>query len=299
MEPPVSAELSTIERVARAIGKAANQTPLGKKLQTAFLRGVSFNWVRRAIERRTLADGLDGLLDIHPTNGVLLVSNHRSFFDQYVLLASVYMGLVPWAKRLYFPVRSNFFYDSPVGLLVNLAVAGAAMYPPVYREAERRALNDEALDQIAAFLQEPGSIVGIHPEGTRGKGDDPYKFLPAQPGVGKMALTAKPTVLPLFINGLSNDFVGDVKLGLSTKGRRIRPIVAVFGKPLDYSQFLGEKPRPTLYKKCADYFMKEIGKLGEREKELRAAALSGEIADDDPRWLNNRKGVNPFFAQPG
>lgn len=299
MEPPVSAELSRIERLARSIGKAANQSPLGKKLQTAFLRGVSFNWVRRVIERRTLAEGLDGLMDVAPPGGILLVSNHRSFFDQYVLLASVYMGPVPWAKRLYFPVRSNFFYDSPVGLLVNLAVAGAAMYPPVYREAERRALNDEALDEISAFLQEPGSIVGVHPEGTRGKGDDPYKFLPAQPGVGKMALAARPTVIPLFVNGLSNDFLADVKLGFTPSARRTAPIVAVFGKPIDYSHFLGEKPRPTLYKKCADLFMKEIGKLGEREKELRAECAAGQVDDGDPRWLYNRQGLSPFYARPG
>lgn len=299
MEPPVSAELSTIERMARAIGKAANQTELGKRLQTAFLRGVSFNWVRRIIERRTLVQGLDGLMDLNPPGGILLVSNHRSFFDQYVLLTCVYMGPVPWARRLYFPVRSNFFYDSPVGLLVNLAVAGAAMYPPVYREAERRSLNDEALDEISAFLQEPGSIVGIHPEGTRGKGEDPYKFLPAQPGVGKMALAAQPTVLPLFINGLGNDLLNDAKLNFVGSSRRTAPIIAVFGKPLDYSQFSAEKPRPTLYKKCADYFMKEIGKLGEDEKALRAECAAGAIADDDPRWLYNRKGLSPFWARPG
>ncbi len=300
MQPPVSGELSTIERLARAIGKAANQTQLGKKLQTAFLRGVSFNWVRQVIKRRTLADGLDGLLEVSPPGGILLVSNHRSFFDQYVLLCSVYMGPVPWAKRLYFPVRSNFFYDHPAGLLVNLAVSGAAMYPPVYREAERRALNDEALDEISAFLQEPGSIVGIHPEGTRGKGEDPYKFLPAQPGVGKMALTARPTVIPLFINGLSNDLVGDVRRGFQPAARRSAPIIAVFGKPLDYSEFTGEKPRPTLYKRCSDFFMKEIGKLGEREKELRRECAEGQIGDEDPRWLFNRtEGLSPFYAKPG
>jgi 1-acyl-sn-glycerol-3-phosphate acyltransferase len=299
MQPPASGELSTIERLARSIGKAANQSELGKKLQTTFLRGVSFNWVRRLIERRTLAEGLDGLMEISPPGGILLVSNHRSFFDQYVLLASVYMGPVPWAKRLYFPVRSNFFYDNPVGLLVNMTVAGGAMYPPVYREAERRALNDEALDEISQFLQEPGSIVGIHPEGTRGKGPDPYKFLPAQPGVGKMALSAQPTVLPLFINGLSNDFLDDVKKNFIGSSRRTSPIIAVFGQPLDYSEFSKEKPRPTLYKKCADFFMKEIGKLGEREKELRAQCAAGDVPDDDPRWLYNRKGLSPFWARPG
>jgi 1-acyl-sn-glycerol-3-phosphate acyltransferase len=299
MEPPVSAELTAVERIARAVGRMANQSPLGKSLQTAFLRGVSFNWVRRVLSRRTLAEGLDGLLDVSPPGGVLLVSNHRSFFDQYALLCAVYMGPVPWAKRLYFPVRNNFFYDHPLGFLINLAVTGAAMYPPVYREAERRALNDEALEEIAAFLREPGSIVGIHPEGTRGKGPDPYTFLPAQPGVGKMALTTRPTVIPLFVNGLGNDLLTDVRRNFDPRSRRVSPIVAVFGQPIDYSMFTGEKPRPTLYKRCADMFMKEIGKLGEREKQLRQQCLDGEVSDEDPRWLSNRKGLSPFYARPG
>ena len=108
----------------------------------------------------------------------MLVSNHRSFFDQYAMLLACYMGPVPWAKRLFFPVRSNFFYDQPLGIVVNAAVAGGAMYPPIYRQAERRALNDEALDKMVEILRKPGNVLGMHPEGTRGKGADPYKFLP-------------------------------------------------------------------------------------------------------------------------
>lgn len=299
MESPASSELTAVERLARSIGRVANESSLGKKLQTAFLRGVSFNWVRRALSRRTLAQGLDELLEITPARGVLLVSNHRSFFDQYALLCAVYMGPVPWARRLYFPVRSNFFYDHPAGLLINLAVTGAAMYPPVYRETERRALNDQALEQIRTFLQQPGSIVGIHPEGTRGKGPDPYKFLPAQPGVGKMALAARPTVIPLFINGLGNDFLEDVRRNFDRGARRNAPVIAVFGKPLDYSEFTQEKPRPTLYKKCSDFFMAEIGKLAEIEKQLRQQCADDQISDDDPRWLCNRKGLSRFYARPG
>mgnify|MGYP001480307136 CR=1 FL=1 len=44
---------------------------------------------------------------------------------------------------------------------------------------------------VAALPDQPGTVVGLHPEGTRGKGPDPYTFLPAQPGVGKLALVAE------------------------------------------------------------------------------------------------------------
>jgi len=186
----------------------------------------------------------------------MVVSNHRSFFDQYIMMLACFMGPAPWARHLNFPVRANFFYDSPLGVLVNAGIAGGAMYPPIYRQAERRQLNDAALDRMVEILKTPGNVVGMHPEGTRGKGPDPYKFLPAQPGVGKLALVAKPMVVPCFI--------------------------------LDYSDLAAEKPRPTLYKKCADRFMSVIKVLGEEQKALRAEVNAGTIADDDPRWLNNR-----------
>lgn len=287
MDSPVTVELSRVERLARGLGRLANESAVGKSLQTAFLRGVSFQWVRMVLSRRMLTEGLFDLRDVAPERGVLLVSNHRSFFDQYALLCAMLHREVTWARHLYFPVRSNFFYDHPAGVFINLAVAGGSMYPPVYREAERRVLNDAALDQITAFLQQPGAIVGMHPEGTRGKGPDPYQFLPAQPGVGKMALAARPMVIPLFINGLGNDFLVDVRRNFDGNARRTTPIVAVFGKPLDYSAFTQDKPRPTLYKRCADFFMSEIKALAATEQRLRKACLDGEISDDDPRWLSN------------
>src|SRR5262249_60723595 len=108
----------------------------------------------------------------------MLVSNHRSFFDQYAMLLACYMGPVPWAKHLYFPVRANFFYDQPLGVVVNAAVAGGAMYPPIYRQAERRALNDEAVDKMGDILRPPGHGLGMHPEGPRGNGPHPFQVLP-------------------------------------------------------------------------------------------------------------------------
>lgn len=282
------AELSLLERAALAAGRFANERPLPKRLQTAFLRNVSYAWVSRALSRRLLVDGLRELYDLRPERGVLMVSNHRSFFDQYILMLGQWMSPVTWGQRLYFPVRSNFFYDNPAGMLVNFAIGGGSMYPPIYRQTARRELNDDALDRAVAFLREPGALVGVHPEGRRGKGPDPYQFLPAQPGVGKIALLAQPTIIPAFINGLSNDVVGDIRKTYAPGSRRTHPVIAVMGQPLDISDLIAAgKPRPTLYKKAADRCMAAIGALGARERELRAACAAGEISDDDGRWADN------------
>jgi 1-acyl-sn-glycerol-3-phosphate acyltransferase len=291
--------LTRIERLALWFGKAGNEDPRGKWIQNRVLRGVSYVWVRPILARRILADGLEDLITMQPERGVLMVSNHRSFFDLYSLLLACYMGPVPWAKRLYFPVRSNFFYDHPLGIAVNVLAAGGSMYPPIYRQTDRRSLNDDALDVMVKFLQMQGSIVGMHPEGTRNKNDDPYTFLPAQPGVGKLALLGKPTVLPLFINGLGNSFLADVKANFTREARTKHAVIAVFGKPVDYTDLLTEKPRPTLYKKAADRFMAAIAAQTGREKELRADVNAGRITADDPRWIANRGVVGKLYAREG
>jgi 1-acyl-sn-glycerol-3-phosphate acyltransferase len=280
--------LTAMERFALKFGELANNTSQGKWLQNRLLRGISYVWVRAGIADRMLVDGLDDLLDLRPERGVMLVSNHRSFFDQYAMLLACFMMQVRWAKRLSFPVRANFFYDKPLGVVVNAAIAGGAMYPPIYRQAERRQLNDDALDKMVATLQVPGNVLGMHPEGTRGKGPDPYTFLPAQPGVGKLALVGKPTVLPVFIHGLGNNVARDIAQNYTAQARTDHAIIIVFGKPLDYADLLAEKPRPALYKKTADRFMLEVGKLAEREKVLRMQLRDGAISHGDPRWLNNR-----------
>ena len=290
--------LTRMERLALRFGEWTNEDPRGKWLQTRFLRGVSYVWVRAAIANRIFAEGLEELMALQPPTGVMLVSNHRSFFDQYIMLLACYMGPVSWAKALYFPVRSNFFYDQPLGFLVNAAVAGGAMYPPIYRQSERRALNDEALDKMVDIVRRPGNVLGMHPEGTRGKGDDPYTFLPAQPGVGKLALVAQPVVIPAFNLGLGNNIVDDVRLNFSREARRKHAVVTVFGQPIDYSDLLAEKPRPALYKKTADRFMTEIKKLSEIEKALRADIEAGRITEDDPRWLGNRA-AGKLYAREG
>jgi 1-acyl-sn-glycerol-3-phosphate acyltransferase len=280
--------LSRMERFAIRLAEAVNNHPRGQRFQQQFLRRFAYVWVRAGIARRVLCVGLDELIARRPERGVLLASNHRSFFDQYAMLLALYLTGTPWCRRINFPVRANFFYEHPLGMLVNWGVAAGVMYPPVFRQRERAEANKRTVDELVAMLQEPGTVIGVHPEGTRGKGPDPYQLLPAMPGIGQIALQAKPLVIPAFVLGLENDFVREVRDNFRPDIRRTRPVIAVFGEPVDYSEYVGQKPRPALYKKCADLVRQRIIDLQARERELRAACAAGEIADDDPRWLLNR-----------
>lgn len=288
MASDFDSQLRGVERVAHAAGRLVNGPMVSKAIQYPFLRRLAYGWMKPSMSRRTYADNIDWLIPPPSDRGVLFACNHLSFFDSYLYLFSLYSKGATWPRNLCFPVRSDFFYDRPMGIAVNFAIGGGVMYPPIYRDKEKRALNEHAINHICDVLDYPNSMVGLHPEGKRNKGD-PYKLLPAQPGIGQIVLRAKPLVVPIFVNGLSNDFVGSVRTSFLPSAKRDHSIIVVFGEPVDYDEYTKSKPRAALYKKCADKIHGAIAQCGEREKELRAKIESGEIGEDAPQWLWHRR----------
>jgi hypothetical protein len=153
-------------------------------------RTIGQTWMHVGTKNLRRIYGLDRLPTFDPKKSYICVSNHRSFFDMYVITSYLMRErLVP--HRLMFPVRSTFFYDAPLGMFVNGVMSFFAMYPPVFREREKAALNLASIDETVRLLHRGGIFVGVHPEGTRKKDDDPYTFLPAQSGVGRIIHQAK------------------------------------------------------------------------------------------------------------
>ena len=83
---------------------------------------------------------------------LLLVANHRSFFDMYVV-SSVMFRQTTHPMILYFPVRAKFFYDNPVGWFVNLVMGWFSMYPPFFRE--EREVKKREFDKFASRKNVP------------------------------------------------------------------------------------------------------------------------------------------------
>lgn len=238
--------------------------PLDRAIRT-LQRHVGANWIEAAIKNLRRVHGLDRLPTWDPTKSYVVVSNHRSFFDLYVITAYLVKRGMP--HRLVFPVRSKFFYDNPAGFLVNGAMSFFAMYPPVFRERQRAALNLASLDEVVRLLQRGGAFVGLHPEGTRNKGDDPYALLPAQGGVGRIIQAAKVTVIPAFINGLGNDIVRQVASNFTKSGDRVD---VVFGAPVDFGDMLDAPPSPRLHRRISEHALDAIRLLGEEDRAFRA-----------------------------
>jgi 1-acyl-sn-glycerol-3-phosphate acyltransferase len=212
-------------------------------------------WIRAVTSRLRHVHGIERLPDWDPAGSVVCVANHRSFFDLYVVTAELVARGLP--HRILFPVRSNFFYDHPLGPIVNGIMSFFAMYPPIFRDPKRAAQNLESLDELAGLLRRGGFFVGMHPEGTRKKDSDPYTLLPAQGGVGRVIRKAGRgvPVVPVFVHGLGNDFLRQVAGGVTGRGD---PIHIVFGMPIDFGDLLDAPESPRTYRHVAEACLQAI-----------------------------------------
>jgi 1-acyl-sn-glycerol-3-phosphate acyltransferase len=264
---PVSEEISVLSRKERIGFRLTHRMNLGlwKKLWSFCQRHIGSLWIKIATYNLMNVFGLENVEKTDVNRPLLLVANHRSFFDMYVV-SSVMFRQTKHPMILYFPVRAKFFYDSFVGWFVNLVMGWWSMYPPFFREekeVKKREFDKYSLRRLIQICSEGrGHVIGFHPEGKRNLNDDPYNFLPAQPGVGAVIMKAKPQVIPVFIAGLGNDLPKQI-LGNWRGGEKVR---VWLGEPVDLSQFYEKGDRLRTHKEIGDFLMTKIGELGEKDK---------------------------------
>ena len=262
------AVLSWFERVAFRLVHRMNQGQW-KRFWAWCQKTVGAGWIHLSTYNLMNVYGLDHIEAASRERPILLVANHRSFFDMYTV-STVLFRSSKWRKQLFFPVRGRFFYQSPLGLFINLVMGWWSMYPPFFATGENPIPEKRAFDKYSFRLltelsrNGAGNVIGFHPEGTRNKSSDPYSYLSAQPGVGKLIKDAEPQVIPVFIAGLGNDLARQV-LGNWTGGE---PIRIHFGAKLDLAEYLPKQDRPRTYKEIADFVMRKIAELGEQDREM-------------------------------
>ena len=270
------AVLSAFERFAFRLVRRMNRGAW-KRFWTLCQRTLGAGWIHLSTYNLMRVSGLEHVEAADRSRPLLLVANHRSFFDMYVV-STVLFRRTRWRKQLFFPVRGRFFYDTPWGLVVNLLMGWWSMFPPFFAGGDNPLVDKREFDKfsmrlLASLCREgAGNVVGFHPEGTRNKGADPYSFLRAQPGVGRLVKEARPQVVPVFIAGLGNDLPRQV-LGNWRGGQ---PVRVHFGPALDLSDFYGRRDSVRTYKEIADFVMSKIAELGEQD---RAAYALGAKRD--------------------
>ncbi len=263
-DDPAFAQLGRMERVAFRVMRFLNQGA-GAGLAWIWQRWVVTPCVGALVRGRLRVHGLERLEAVPEGAPILLVANHRTFFDLFIL-GWILLTHPRLTRRVSFPVRANFFYETAAGLFIAAVFTGGSMFPPFFRSNEKKAMNRLSLAILLEKLRTPGQMVGFHPEGTRNKTDDPYRLLPAQPGAGELALKARPVVVPAFILGMTNSLWAEVKANF----RRERPVIAVFGEPIELPQGAGET-RLSHHKRFADRINERIASLGAEERALRSA----------------------------
>ena len=266
--PEELAVLSGMERFAFRFVRRMNEGR-AKRFWTWCQRTIGAGWIHLSTYNLMRVYGLEHVESVSHDRPLLLVANHRSFFDMYTV-STVLFRRTRWPKKLFFPVRGRFFYESPLGMFVNLVMGWWSMYPPFFATVtdpmpEKRAFDKYSMRLLTELCRHgAGHIIGFHPEGTRNKGPDPYSFLRPQLGVGKLIKDADPQVIPVFIAGLGNNLIRQI-LGNWTGGE---PIRIHFGPPLDYSKYLAKRDHMRTYKEIADFVMLKIAELGERDKKV-------------------------------
>ncbi|MFN3202053.1 MAG: lysophospholipid acyltransferase family protein [Bradymonadia bacterium] len=281
MQLPSKTLLKSLDPQARALyvlGALANEYPISKRLNGYFHRFFTDYWITAAAEREFIGEH-----NLPRDRAVLMVCNHRTFFDYY-LVASRMMKTWSPAPKIYFPVRSKFFYEKPLGGVVNATMSGYSMYPPIYRkdskglDAEsRKALNRYAVGRCVEILNgDQPAIIGFHPEGRRNESEDPYDLLPPKPGAGEIAHRARAAVVPVFIANVDSSFTEQVKKRFKPNAG---PVRIRFGEPLDlddlYDQHVDDHlTKSPVFDAILDEMMLGIRTLAEADR--------AEYAPDHP-----------------
>jgi len=260
-------ELTAIERWQIRFVRRTFESAAVDRVIRVLQRHVSANWIDLSTRNLLHVQGVERLPPFDRNASTILVSNHRSFFDLFAVSSVIVKRGI--GQRLMFPVRSQFFYDTPLGLAVNGAMSFFAMYPPVFRDRDRIALNRASVDEVIRLLQDGGAFVGLHPEGKRNKSDDPYTLLPARPGVGRIiqATRGRATVIPVFVNGLGNDIVRQIAGNYLKRGA---PVTIVFGEPIAFGDLLDGSPSAQRHQRISEHALEAVRMLGDEERALRA-----------------------------
>nr|MBA2495014.1 1-acyl-sn-glycerol-3-phosphate acyltransferase [Acidobacteriota bacterium] len=186
---PTKEELALLNVTEKIGFKLANRMNQGawKRLWTFCQRYIGSLWIYLATYNLINVFGLENIENTSSEKPLLLVANHRSFFDMYTV-SSVLFRRTKRPIKLFFPVRAKFFYDSPLGWFVNFVMGWFSMFPPFFREereVKKREFDKYSLRCLIQLSSEGrGHIIGFHPEGKRNLNDNPHHLLPAQPGIG-------------------------------------------------------------------------------------------------------------------
>ncbi len=184
---------------------------------------VTFFWVVFRVFNRTVVTGLEHIDDEPNT---MLLSNHQSMIDSFLVGLVAYFPRAMWKPHLlpWNPAAEENFYRTPVLRWF------ADNWKCIPIKEGRRDLH--ALHRMLQVL--PAGVMTLFPEGTRTRDGSVGR---GRPGAGLVILGSRPKVIPVAIDGMQ-----DVLPIGAVLPRLFKRIYVAYGEPLDYADLLN-KPR--------------------------------------------------------
>ena len=214
--------------------------------RTAAFRIISKTWMNIFFFLVGCRLKIKGIENFEKGKTYIVISNHNSLMD-----VPITTPFIPGANKTIAKIEM-----SKIPLFGLIYKRGSVLVDRKDKDSRRDSFRKmrEVLDM--------GIHMCIYPEGTRNKSDDPYSFLRAQPGVGKLIMDARPQVIPVFIAGLCNDLPKQI----ARNWNREEVIRIYFGEQLELSGHLGKPDRLRTHKEIADFVMEKIAELAEQDR---------------------------------
>ena len=204
-------------------------------------------WVVAPLLRLYLHPRVEGRHRIPPEGRLIVVSNHLSFVDSFL----VPIALLP--RRVTVLTKAEYFEGKGLKGAFNRWFLTSMGYVPVRRGTGRAALG--ALDQGIEII-ETGRAFALYPEGTR---SDDGRLYRGRAGIGALVLSTGAQVLPVGIIGTER--MQPVGQKIPTTFARVTVRI---GEPMEFGQYAADPPGKAR-RMIADEVTQAIQKLSGQE----------------------------------
>ncbi len=206
---------------------------------------------------------VEGLKNIPADGPVIIVGNHLSVIDSFVLPLVI-------KRRVYYLAKSDYFTGKGLkGAFVRNFMLGVGQLP-IDRSGGKA--SEASLDMGMKTLKE-GKVLGIYPEGTRSPDGNLYR---GRTGVARLILDSGAKVVP----AIMVDTEKAMPIGVSVP--RLKRIGVLIGEPLDFSRFEALAADRFVLRSITDEIMFEIQKISKQHYvDVYASTVKARLAREE------------------